>query len=68
MVLVIITVEHQVDAYIIGTSSAFTAEVILFFAANEGISILENAALLGLPLPEKLRSVLEQLKDKEDDK
>ena len=68
MILVIIAVGHLVDAYIIGSGSAFMTAVILFFAANEGISILENAALLGLPVPEKLRSVLEQLKDKEDDK
>ncbi len=68
MILVIIAVGHLVDAYIIGTGSAFMTAVILFFAANEGISILENAALLGLPVPEKLRNVLEQLKDKEDDK
>ncbi len=68
MILVIIAVGHLVDAYIIGTGSAFMTAVILFFAANEGISILENAALLGLPVPEKLRNVLEQLKDKEGDK
>ncbi len=66
VILVIIAVGHLVDAYIIGTGSAFMTAVILFFAANEGISILENAALLGLPVPEKLRNVLEQLKDKED--
>ena len=40
--------------------------VILFFAANEGISILENAAKLGLPVPQKLRDILEQLR-KDDD-
>ncbi len=68
VILVIIAVGHLVDAYIIGTGSAFMTAVILFFAANEGISILENAALLGLPVPEKLRNALEQLKDKEDDK
>ncbi len=68
MILVIIAVGHLVDAYIIGTGSAFMTAVILFFAANEGISILENAALLGLPVPEKLRNVLEQLKDKEGKK
>ncbi len=68
MILVIIAVGHLVDAYIIGTGSALMTAVILFFAANEGISILENAALLGLPVPEKLRSVLEQFKDKEDNK
>lgn len=67
MILVIIAVGHLVDAYIIGTGSALMTAVILFFAANEGISILENAALLGLPVPKKLRDVLEQLKTDSDE-
>ena len=67
MILAIIAVGHLVDCYIIGTGSALMTAVILFFAANEAISILENAALLGLPIPKKLRDVLEQIKDKEDD-
>ena len=70
MILIIIAVGHLVDAYIIGTGSVIMSAVILFFAANEGISILENAAALGLPVPKKLRDVLEQLKndnDEEDD-
>ena len=66
MVLVIIAVAHLVDYYIIGTGSALMTAVILFFAANEGISILENAAELGLPIPKKLRDILEQLR-KDDD-
>ena len=66
MVLVIIAVGHLIDTYIIGTGSALMTAVILFFAANEGISILENAAKLGLPVPQKLRDILEQLR-KDDD-
>lgn len=65
MILIIIAVAHLVDAYIIGTGSALMTAVILFFAANEGISILENAALLGLPIPKKLKEVLEQLKEED---
>lgn len=67
MVLVIIAVGHLIDTYIIGTGSALMTAVILFFAANEGISILENAAKLGLPVPKKLRDILEQLKEDEHD-
>jgi toxin secretion/phage lysis holin len=40
--------------------------VILFFAANEGLSILENAAAAGLPIPEKLKETLAQLRGKEN--
>ena len=56
--LVIIAVGHLIDTYIIGTGSALMTAVILFFAANEGISILENAARLGLPVPQKLRDTV----------
>ena len=63
MVLVIIAVGHLVDTYIIGTGSALMTAIILFFAANEGISIIENAAKLGMPVPKKLRDILEQLKE-----
>ena len=66
MILIVIAVGHLVDAHIIGTGSAIMSAVILFFAANEGISILENAAALGLPVPKKLRDVLEQLKSEKD--
>ena len=66
MILAIIAVGHLVDCYIIGTGSALMTAVILLFAANEGISIIENAAILGLPIPKKLRSVLEQIKEDDD--
>lgn len=65
-ILVLIAVGHILDAYVIGQGAAFMTAVMLFFAANEGISIMENAANLGLPIPKKLRDVLEQLKDKGD--
>lgn len=67
MILVIIAVGHLVDTYIIGTGSALMTAVILLFAANEGISILENAAKLGLPIPKKLRDILEQLRNKDEE-
>lgn len=65
-ILVLIAVAHIVDAQIIGQGAAVMTAVMLFFAANEGISILENAANLGLPVPKKLQDILEQLR-KDDD-
>ena len=64
-ILVLIAVAHIIDAQVIGTGAALMTAVMLFFIANEGISILENAAALGLPIPQKLRDVLEQLRDKD---
>lgn len=44
------------------------AAVIFFYLSNEGISILENATQLGLPIPEKLQKILEQMNHKEEEK
>ena len=43
---------------------SLTFAVIFFYLSNEGASIIENAAHLGLPIPEKLKAVLEQLHDR----
>ena len=60
------------DVNVIGTGSVLRTAVIFFYISNEGVSLLENAAHLGLPVPEAIKIVLEQLHDraevKEDDK
>lgn len=57
----LVGVAHIVDGNIIGNGSAIRTAVIFFYLSNEGISIVENAARLGLPVPEKLIDVLEQI-------
>ncbi len=64
--LMLVAVGHIVDAQVIGSGAAVMTAVQLFFVANEGISILENAARLGVPIPKKLKDILIQLKDGED--
>ncbi len=59
--LIIVAVSVQLDQ-IVGDTGAIRNLVIYFFVANEGISILENWGSIGLPLPEKVMEVLEQLK------
>ena len=54
------------DAYVLGSQSPVREVVIVFYIANEGISIIENSARLGLPVPKKLIEVLEQLKSEGD--
>ena len=68
LIFVMVAIGHIIDLKIIGTGSAIRTAVIFFYASNEGISILENAAKLGLPIPDKLRAVLYQIGkgDKED--
>ena len=61
---------HILDTKVIGAGSVLRTAVIFFYLSNEGISLLENAAHLGLPVPKKLKDVLEQLhkrSEKEDD-
>ena len=52
------------DTHVIGTGSVLRTAVIFFYISNEGVSLVENAAQLGLPIPEKLKAVLEQLHDR----
>lgn len=72
LILIIVAVAHIIDTQILGgTSSVFRSATCGLYLANEGMSILENAGKLGLPMPRKLREVLEQLRDKDgenDDK
>ena len=59
--LMLVGVANIVDVHVVGSGNALRAAVICFYLSNEGVSILENAAHIGLPVPEKLRIVLEQL-------
>lgn len=62
LILVFVAVGHIADAYILGGTPAAMSAVMLFYIANEGISIIENAAALGLPVPKKLKDIMVQLK------
>ena len=66
LIFALVAVAGVADKVIPATNQAIRAAVILFYIANEAISILENAAELGLPVPEKLKAVL--IKTKGEDK
>ena len=63
VILLLVAVGNILDIYILGGGAVCRSTVIGFYLANEGISILENAGNLGIPLPKKLVSVLKQLKN-----
>jgi toxin secretion/phage lysis holin len=63
MIFLMVAIGHTIDAYLIKNGGAIRTAVIFFYISNEGISILENSASIGLPIPEKLKDVLIQLKD-----
>lgn len=66
LIFSLVAIGHIIDTQLLKDGSVIRTAVIFFYLSNEGISILENASVIGLPIPEKLKSVLEQLKDKED--
>ncbi|NLX63261.1 MAG: phage holin family protein [Clostridiaceae bacterium] len=73
LIFVVVGVAHVLDTQILGSSGgsgALRTAVIFFYLTNEGVSILENAAHMGLPIPDKLKSVLKQLhkRDEKNDK
>lgn len=65
VMLMIVAIANLLDIHIIGSGSSLRTMVIFFYLANEGISILENTAIIGLPVPQKLRDVLLQLREDE---
>ena len=68
LIFALVGVGHILDTHVVGTGSALRTAVICFYLSNEGVSLLENASHLGLPVPEKLKKVLEQLHDRDDRK
>lgn len=64
LIFAMVGIGHILDTAVIGTGSVLRTAVIFFYISNEGVSLMENAAHLGLPVPEKLKAVLEQLHDR----
>ena len=61
LIFLLVGIGHILDTQVIGSGSVLRTAVVFFFLANDGLSILENAAHLGLPIPEQMKDVLEQL-------
>jgi toxin secretion/phage lysis holin len=68
LIFALVGVGHIIDTHLIGTGGAVRMAVIFFYLSNEGISILENAGRIGLPIPKKLKSILQQINTEEDTK
>ena len=66
LIFFLVGVTNILDVEVIGTGSVLRTAIIFFYLSNEGVSMLENAAHLGLPIPQKLKDVLEQLHDRAD--
>ena len=66
LIFVLVGVGHLMDLQILGAAGVLRTAVIFFYLSNEGVSLVENAAHLGLPIPAKLKAVLEQLHDRSE--
>ena len=66
LIFVLVGIGHLMDMQILGAAGVLRTAVIFFYLSNEGVSLVENAAHLGLPVPAKLKAVLEQLHDRSE--
>lgn len=64
LIFLLVGIANILDVQVIQTGSVLRTAIIFFYISNEGVSLLENAAHLGLPVPEKIKVVLKQLHDK----
>lgn len=68
LILALVGVANVLDTKVLGSSGAIRGMVICFYVSNEGVSVIENATRIGLPVPEKLKEILAQLHDTDDGK
>lgn len=61
LIFLLVGIAHILDTHVIGEGSVLRTAVIFFYISNEGVSLIENAAHLGLPIPEKMKDILAQL-------
>ncbi len=66
LIFLLVGIANILDVQVIGTGSVLRTAVVFFYISNEGISLLENAGHLGLPIPAKMKEVLEQLHDRSE--
>ena len=66
LILMLVGVANILDSHVVGEGSALRGAVIAFYMSNEGLSLLENAAHIGLPVPDPLKNALAQLHGRDD--
>lgn len=66
LIFLLVGIANILDVQVIGTGCVLRTAIIFFYISNEGVSLLENAGHLGLPIPQKMRDILEQLHDRSE--
>lgn len=65
LIFILVGIANALDIYVLDHAGVLRTAIIFFYISNEGLSLVENSVHLGLPVPDKLRDVLEQLHDRE---
>ena len=68
LIFLLVGIDNIIDVQVLGAPGVLRTAVIFFYLSNEGVSLLENAAHLGLPVPDAIKTVLEQLHNRSDGK
>lgn len=68
IIFILVALGNIIDQYIIGTGSSLRTMLIMFYLANEGISIIENVGLMGLPIPQQLKEAIQKLSKTDENK
>ena len=66
LIFALVGIGHILDLHVIGSGSVMRTAIIFFYISNEGVSLIENAVHIGLPVPQKLKDVLEQLHNRSE--
>ena len=67
LIFAMVGIANILDIHVLGEAGVLRTAVIFFYVSNEGISLIENGTRLGLPVPESLKTVLQQLHKKDDE-
>jgi toxin secretion/phage lysis holin len=67
LIFALVGIGHILDTQVVGDGNVIRTAVIFFYISNEGVSLLENASHLGLPIPEKMKDILAQLHNRSND-
>ena len=66
LIFALVGIGHILDTHVIGSGSVMRTAILFFYISNEGVSLIENAVHIGLPVPQKLKDVLEQLHNRSE--
>ena len=65
-IMLLVLLATMLDRAIGNETMVFQTSLVFYYIANEGLSVLENAALMGIPFPEKLKKALEALRERDE--